>query len=119
MLMVKKTIYVNPDRGQNRKVSDRGLTSRDRRRIARWEKRIARWEKRIAYALKNGVTPGFNAIDDGPEYKINEDPMDKVDKALATPFPRDVEKIEDEKYEDVMHRVVNHAHQRNPNKKWS
>ena len=46
-------------------------------------------------------------------------PMDKVDKALATPFPRDVEKIEDEKYEDVMHRVVNHAHQRNPNKKWS
>nr|1HJI_B Chain B, NUN-PROTEIN len=26
---------------------DRGLTSRDRRRIARWE-------KRIAYALKNG-----------------------------------------------------------------
>ncbi|AFM76256.1 transcriptional regulator [Escherichia coli] len=112
MLMVKKTIYVNPDRGQNRKVSDRGLTSRDRRRIARWE-------KRIAYALKNGVTPGFNAIDDGPEYKINEEPMDKVDKALATPFPRDVEKIEDEKYEDVMHRVVNHAHQRNPNKKWS
>lgn len=110
--MVKKTIYVNPDRGQNRKVSDRGLTSRDRRRIARWE-------KRIAYALKNGVTPGFNAIDDGPEYKINEEPMDKVDKALATPFPRDVEKIEDEKYEDVMHRVVNHAHQLNPNKKWS
>ncbi|EFK7794869.1 transcriptional regulator [Escherichia coli] len=112
MLMVKKTIYVNPDRGQNRKVSDRGLTSQDRRRIARWE-------KRMAYALKNGVTPGFNAIDDVPEYKINEDPMDKVDKALATPFPRDVEKIEDEKYEDVMHRVVNHAHQRTPNKKWS
>ncbi|MGU0160112.1 hypothetical protein ACVXHB_04725 [Escherichia coli] len=73
-------------------------------------------EKRMAYALENGVTPGFNAIDDGPEYKINEDPMDKVDKALATPFPRDVEKIEDEKYEDVMHRVVNHAHQRNPKK---
>ncbi len=60
-----------------------------------------------------------NPLDDGPEYKINEDPMDKVEKALATPFPRDVEKIEDEKYEDVMHRVVNHAHQRNPNKKWS
>lgn len=72
--------------------------------------------KEDSICIKNGVTPGFNAIDDGPEYKINEDPMDKVDKALATPFPRDVEKIEDEKYEDVMHRVVNHAHQRNPNK---
>ena len=56
MLMVKKTIYVNPDRGQNRKVSDRGLTSRDRRRIARWA-------TRMAYALENDVTPGFNAID--------------------------------------------------------
>lgn len=75
--------------------------------------------KKDSICIKNGITPGFNAIDDGPEYKINEDPMDKVDKALATPFPRDVEKIEDEKYEDVMHRVVNHAHQRNPNKKWS
>ncbi|MXF49643.1 transcriptional regulator [Raoultella sp. Lac2] len=45
--------------------------------------------------------------------------MDKVDKALSTPFPRDVEKQEEEVHEDVMHRIVNHAHQRSPKKKWS
>ena len=48
--------------------------------------------KENGICIRKRCNTGFNAIDDGPEYKINEDPMDKVDKALATPFPRDVEK---------------------------
>ncbi|NMC25023.1 MAG: transcriptional regulator [Serratia sp.] len=44
--------------------------------------------------------------------------MNKVDKATATPFPKDFVPEEDIPHEDVMHRVVNHAKQRDPRKKW-
>ncbi|WP_411003970.1 transcriptional regulator [Escherichia coli] len=82
--MVKKTIYVNPDADKTEKYLIEVL------HLEQEENSEMGKEDSIC---KNGVTPGFNAIDDGPEYKINEDPMDKVDKALATPFPRDVEKL--------------------------
>lgn len=110
--MAKKTVFINENHGGETQEPDRKLSSQDRRRIARWK-------KRMEYAKENGMSQGFKAIDDGPDYQINDDPMDKVDKALSTPFPRDVEKQEEEVHEDVMHRIVNHAHQRSPKKKWS
>lgn len=110
--MAKKTIFVNENHGKETSKPARKLSSQDRRRIARWE-------KRIEYALGKGIQPGFTAIDDGPEYHINDNQMDRVEKATSTPFPRDFEKVDEVPHEDVMHRVVNHAHQRRPGKKWS
>ncbi|PPS49137.1 transcriptional regulator [Citrobacter braakii] len=110
--MAKKTIFINENHGKSPESSPRKLTSQDRRRVARWE-------KQVAYAKEHGEMHGFKAVDDGPEYEINIDPMDKVEKAIATPFPRDFEKEPDEPHEDVMHRVVNHAHQQRHGKKWS
>lgn len=109
--MAKKTVFINENHSKETQKPERTLTSQDRRRIARWE-------KRMEYARNNGISQGFKAIDDGPEYQINDNPMDRVDKALSNPFPRDVEKHEEEVHEDAMHRVVNHAHQRDPKKKW-
>lgn len=110
--MKKKTIFINENFGSQTKQPERKLTAKDRRRIARWE-------KQVAYAKENDKPVGYKAVDDSPEYEINTDPMDKVDKAVSIPFPRDSEEVEEIPHEDVMHRVVNHAHQRRPNKKWS
>ena len=110
--MVKKTVFINERQGKAASCHPRKLTAKDRRRISRWE-------KQVAYANEHNENVGFKAVDDGPEYETNTDPMNKVDKALATPFPKDVTEKEEEKHEDVMHRVVNHAHQRDPRKKWS
>ncbi|RAW92453.1 transcriptional regulator [Photorhabdus sp. S8-52] len=43
----------------------------------------------------------------------------KLVKIITSPsLPRDHEKEEIAPKDDVMFRVVNHAHQRNPKKKW-
>lgn len=109
--MKKKTVFINENFGKLPKKTERKLTAQDRRRAARWE-------KQVAYAAASGIEVGYSATDDGPEYEINQDPMDKVDKAVSFSFPRDTEKVEEVYHEDVMHRVVNHAHQRDPKKKW-
>lgn len=109
--MVKKTVFINENHGKSPEKLPRTITAKDRRRVARWE-------KQVAYAKEHGEELGFKAVDDGPEYEINVDPMNRVEKATATPFPRDSGKEPEEPHEDVMHRVVNHAHQRNPKKKW-
>ncbi|TBM02222.1 transcriptional regulator [Hafnia paralvei] len=44
--------------------------------------------------------------------------MDRVDKSLFTTLPRGGEKEPEIPHDDLMHRVVNHAHQRNRQKKW-
>lgn len=109
--MKKKAVFINENFGKLPMKTERKLTAQDRRRVARWE-------KQVAYAKASGIEVGYSATDDGPEYEINQDPMDKVDKAVSLSFPRDTEKVEDVPHEDVMHRVVNHAHQRDPKKKW-
>ncbi|EMH0084760.1 TPA: transcriptional regulator [Proteus mirabilis] len=42
----------------------------------------------------------------------------KLHKKLSLPKQEREEKIYNPPKDDIMNRVVNHAHQRNPNKKW-
>ncbi|MBG5919477.1 transcriptional regulator [Providencia stuartii] len=42
----------------------------------------------------------------------------KLHKKLSLPKQEREEEIQNPPKDDIMNRVVNHAHQRNPNKKW-
>lgn len=42
----------------------------------------------------------------------------KAEKATSLPTPRDDMVLKSEPKDDVMFKVVNHAHQRDPKKKW-
>lgn len=94
--MAKKVIVINDAQVKSSAAKPRKLTAKDRRRIARWE-------KQVEYAKQHGKAIGFHMNDAGPDYKINENPTDRVEKALATPFPRDEKKEQEEPYEDVMY----------------
>lgn len=82
---------------------------RERRKLRQEE-----WKK------ENPTLVGIKATPDTTQ-KVNleHEAQDRVEKALTASLPRDHEKQEDIPHEDVMHRVVNHAHRRDPRKKWS
>lgn len=53
-------------------------------------------------------------------YKDGGEILDyRVDKAMASTAPKDDAVMAAEPKDDASYRVVNHAHQRRPDKKWS
>lgn len=89
------------------------MNCRERRR----EKRKALQDK---WKKNNPTLVGFRVKPDTSSHvNLDGGNLSRIDKATAVPFPKDGVKQEDIPHEDVMHRVVNHAHRRNPNKRWS
>lgn len=82
---------------------------RERRKLKQQE-----WKKENPTLVGIKATP-----DDTHKVNLAHEAQDRVEKALSASLPRDHEKQEDIPHEDVMHRVVNHARQRDPRKKWS
>ncbi|WP_165707424.1 antitermination protein N [Pectobacterium polaris] len=84
------------------------------------KRRTRRILKQQAWKKNNPSLVGVKATPD-PTRKVNleHEAQDRVDKAMSSTLPRDHEKYVDEVHEDIMHRVVNHAMQRDPRKKWS
>ncbi|WP_265498145.1 transcriptional regulator [Providencia rustigianii] len=90
-----------------------GLTARDRRRL----KRQKLGEQ---YRKENGLPPSFYKTKTELQgVDLDREVMGRADKAIKSPsVPRDHEPKEDIPKDDIMNRVVNHAHQRKPGKKW-
>lgn len=86
---------------------------------AQARRREKRKEKTGRVEKKNPTSVGVRAKpNELLVVELNRSPVDRVDKSLFTTLPRGGEKEPEIPHEDVMHRVVNHAHQRNRNKKW-
>lgn len=84
------------------------------------KRRERRRLKQESWKNENPTLVGVRAAPDRKvEVNLEHEAQDRVDKALSASLPRDHEKQEDIPHEDVMHRVVNHARQRDPRKKWS
>ncbi|WP_259275245.1 transcriptional regulator [Yersinia canariae] len=111
--MVKKIIIVNQSGAIGSTAKERNLTSSDRRRLKRWE-------LSQKYNVEHGIDVGLSAEPDGTVIDLKREAENRVDKATESPsLPRDGKKEEAPPKDDIMNRVVNHAHQRIPNKKWS
>lgn len=89
------------------------LTARDRRRL----KRQKLGEQ---YRKENGLPPSFyKTKTELQDIDLDRESMDRTDKAIISPpVPRDYASVDDTSKDDIMYRVVNHAHQRNASKKW-
>lgn len=86
---------------------------------AQARRREKRKEKQEEWKRQNPTSVGIRAKpNELLVVELNRSPVDRVDKSLFTTLPRGGEKEPEIPHEDVMHRVVNHAHQRNRNKKW-
>ncbi|RBO14316.1 antitermination protein N [Pantoea sp. 3_1284] len=81
---------------------------RERRKLKQQE-----WKKENPTLVGIKATP-----DDTHKVNLVHEAQDRVEKALSASLPRDHEKQEDIPHEDVMYRVVNHAHARDGKKKW-
>lgn len=86
---------------------------------AQARRREKRKEKQEEWKRQNPTSVGIRAKpNELLVVELNRNPVDRVDKSLFTTLPRGGEKEPEIPHEDVMHRVVNHAHQRNPKLKW-
>ncbi|MCE9874248.1 transcriptional regulator [Hafnia alvei] len=86
---------------------------------AQARRREKRKEKQEEWKRQNPTSVGIRAKQNELlVVELNRNPVDRVDKSLFTTLPRGGEKEPEIPHDDVMHRVVNHAHQRNSNKKW-
>lgn len=88
------------------------MNSQEKRREKRKSKQD-KWKKENPTLVGIRVKP-----DESTTINLSGGNMSKIDKATAIPFPKDNDPVEDIPHEDVMHRVVNHAHRRDPKKKW-
>lgn len=86
---------------------------------AQARRREKRKEKQEEWKRQNPTSVGIRAKPNNLlVVELNRNPVDRVDKSLFTTLPRGGEQEPEIPHEDVMHRVVNHAHQRKSNKKW-
>lgn len=82
----------------------------------RREKRKAKQEE---WKKQNPTSVGVKSKPDTSlAVELNRDAVDRVDKSMFTTLPRGGEKEPEIPHDDLMYRVVNHAHQRNRHKKW-
>ncbi|WP_227781336.1 antitermination protein N [Hafnia paralvei] len=86
---------------------------------AQARRREKRKEKQEEWKRQNPTSVGVRAKPNNLlAVEFNRDAIDRVDKSLFTTLPRGGEKEPEIPHDDLMHRVVNHAHQRNRQKKW-
>lgn len=110
--VAKKITFVNQSVSTGSIVKEINLTSSDRRRLRRWE-------LSQKYNVEHGLNIGLSAEPDGTVIDLEREAENRVDKATESPaLPRDGKKEEEPPKDDIMNRVVNHAHQRDPRKKW-
>ncbi|EPD8212444.1 transcriptional regulator [Yersinia enterocolitica] len=110
--VVKKITFVNQSGAMGSTAKERNLTSSDRRRLKRWE-------LSQKYNVDNGINIGLSAEPDGTVIDLEREAENRVDKATESPsLPRDGKTEEEPPKDDIMNHVVNHAHQRDPRKKW-